>query len=481
MEKLYAGARIRTLRRTLGLTQTAMAKQANLSTSYLNQLENDQRPLTATVLMSFTKAFSLDSTYFSPDVNARFVADLQEAFTSAGLTDIRIDELHDLANRYPELARGVVHLAHSLADAAATSQASTDFAGIPSVPLQTTPEYVPKAWNTNAFENVRDFFYERRNHIPELDELAEEFASTLGGPGLRVTRLTAALDTHHQVSVRYKAHQDGPRRIYTNRQVRLRYDLSEAQQCFELALQWCFLEHSELLQNLSADPSLSPEAQALARVGLAQYFAAAVVMPYTEFLNMAHQTAYDIDRIRAHFGTGFETTCHRLSTLQRNKQQGVPFFFIRTDRAGNISKRQSATSFHFSRSGGACPKWIVHRAFETPGQIVRQLAQMPDGRTYLWIARTVTGPSRGFGTSPTQFAIGLGCDLEQARNLVYSQGLTISPDAATPIGAGCRICPRATCHQRAFPATGYALEIDENISPDIPYRPHIDSEQDPMS
>lgn len=166
MEKLYAGARIRTLRRTLGLTQTAMAKQANLSTSYLNQLENDQRPLTATVLMSFTKAFSLDSTYFSPDVNARFVADLQEAFTSAGLTDIRIDELHDLANRYPELARGVVHLAHSLADAAATSQASTDFAGIPSVPLQTTPEYVPKAWNTNAFENVRDFFYERRNHIP---------------------------------------------------------------------------------------------------------------------------------------------------------------------------------------------------------------------------------------------------------------------------------------------------------------------------
>lgn len=468
MSKLYVGAKIRTLRRTLGLTQTAMAKQANLSTSYLNQLENDQRPLTATVLMTLSKTFSVETSYFSPDTNARFVADLKEAFTSVGLNDIGVEELHDLADRHPEIARGIVHLSHALADVSAVS---TGFTNSNDVPLDPSPMYVHTSWNASAFEHVRDFFYERRNHIPMLDELAEDFAATLGDPGMRVTRLTAVLDSTHTVKVKFKAHQDGPRRIFADQLVRLRYDLTEAQQCFELAMQWCFLEHHTLLDTLSTDPSLSPEARALTRVGLAQYFAAAVVMPYSKFLDAAHRHAYDIDRIRAHFGTGFETTCHRLSTLQRDGQQGVPFFFIRTDRAGNISKRQSATSFHFSRSGGACPQWIIHRAFETPGRIVRQLAQMPDGRTYLWIARTVTGRSQGFGTTPTQFAIGLGCDLEQARNLVYSQGLDLSLEAATPIGAGCRICERPSCQQRAFPATGLALEINENISPDMPYQP----------
>ncbi|MDO4685682.1 MAG: short-chain fatty acyl-CoA regulator family protein [Corynebacterium sp.] len=474
MSKLYVGAKIRTLRRTLGLTQTAMAKQANLSTSYLNQLENDQRPLTATVLMTLSKTFAVETSYFSPDTNARFVADLKEAFTSAGLSNIGIEELHDLADRYPELARGIVHLSHTLADISATS---ASFTNDNEIPLTPSPLYVRKSWNASAFEHVRDFFYERRNHIPELDELAENFAETLGDPGMRVTRLAAALDANHGVKVRYKAHQDGPRRIFSDQQVKLRCDLTEAQQCFELAMQWCFLEHHGVLVRLSADPNLSPESRALTRVGLAQYFAAAVVMPYSRFLDAANRTAYDIDRIRAYFGTGFETTCHRLSTLQREGQQGVPFFFIRTDRAGNISKRQSATSFHFSRSGGACPQWIIHRAFETPGRIVRQLAQMPDGRTYLWIARTVTGRSQGFGTTPTQFAIGLGCDLEQARNLVYSQGLDLTPEAATPIGAGCRICERPACPQRAFPATGLELEINENISPDMPYQPHIEFQQ----
>lgn len=484
MEKLYAGARIRTLRRTLGLTQTAMARQANLSTSYLNQLENDQRPLTVTVLMSFTRAFNLDSAYFSPDTNARFVADLKEAFTAAGLAETSLAELHDLADRYPDLARGVVHLAHALSDATLAAQSQlaanpaqltanevidADFTRIDFDTPTFHPLHVSHQWNTSAFEQVRDFFYERRNHIAQLDSLAEKFAQPLGGPGLRVGRLTAKLD-ELGVMVRFRAHQDGPRRIFENGTVSLRVDLTEAQQCYELAMQWCYLRHSDLLDELSDDPSFTPDARRLARVGLAQYFGAAVVMPYSEFLDSAHRHAFDIDRIRAEFGTGFETTCHRLSTLQREGQQGVPFFFVRTDRAGNISKRQSATSFHFSRTGGACPKWVIHRAFETPGQIVRQLAQMPDGRTYLWIARTVSGNDRGFGTSRKEFAIGLGCDVDQARNLVYSQGLDLAPEAATSIGAGCRLCVRDDCRQRAFPATGLELEINENVSAAIPYR-----------
>ena len=45
MAKLYAGGQIHTLRSTRGLTQAEMAKMLELSPSYLNQLENNQRPL----------------------------------------------------------------------------------------------------------------------------------------------------------------------------------------------------------------------------------------------------------------------------------------------------------------------------------------------------------------------------------------------------------------------------------------------------
>jgi|SRR5271163_1129890 len=161
------------------------------------------------------------------------------------------------------------------------------------------------------------------------------------------------------------------------------------------ATQLAFLEMSDVLHRLAQDARfLSDEARALAWIGLANYFAGALILPYGAFLRSAEAWRYDIERLGRHFGVGFETTCHRLSTLQRPEARGVPFFFVRVDRAGNISKRQSATDFPFSRVGGACPLWNVYEAFANAGRILTQLAQMPDGRAYLWIARTV---SRGHG------------------------------------------------------------------------------------
>jgi predicted transcriptional regulator len=170
------------------------------------------------------------------------------------------------------------------------------------------------------------------------------------------------------------------------------------------------------------------------------------------------------------FGVGFETICHRLSTMQRPEARGVPFMFIRVDRAGNISKRQSANDFHFSRVGGTCPLWNIYEAFNQPGRILRQIARMPDGRTYLWVARTVGSSSSGYGRPGKTFAIGLGCDIRHASRLVYARGLDLAdPAAATPIGAGCKVCEREACPQRAFPLIGRAIKVDENLSSPTPY------------
>jgi predicted transcriptional regulator len=214
----------------------------------------------------------------------------------------------------------------------------------------------------------------------------------------------------------------------------------------------------------------SGEARALARIGLANYFAGALILPYTMFLHAAEALRYDIDLLGQRFGVGFESVCHRLSTLQRPGAQGVPFFFIRVDRAGNISKRQSATDFHFSRAGGTCPLWNVYEAFSSPGRILTQLAEMPDGRTYMWLARTVSRQMGGYGTPDKTFAVALGCDVRHAGRLVYSKGLRLDDrEARTPIGMGCRICERPACPQRAFPSLSRPLAVDETRSTFAPY------------
>lgn len=419
MAKLYAGARIHTLRETHGLTQVEMARKLGISTSYLNQLENDQRPLTVTVLLQLSRVFGLEAAYFSSDSQQRTLGELAEL-----LPGIDEHELADFAVRFPRIADAVREVP-SLID--------------------------PAARNPHAA--VRDFFQDNNNYFDDLDNAAEAFALKASSRQLRLTHLAAAFDRDLGYTVRFNHHDAGPRSVRntTARELRLRTGLTEAQQCFELAYHYGLLGHSSLI-DAHLNPLTDPTAATLGRHGLAQYFAAAVTMPYGEILAAAEETRYDIDMIAARFGTGFESTCQRLGTLQRPNARAVPFAFVRTDRAGNISKRQSTTAFHFSQRGGTCPLWVVHRAFETPNRVTRQVAIMPDGRTYLWVARMVQGPAAEFGAPRQENAVALGCDTAHADRLVYADGLDLSPTSATPIGPGCETCPRKRCPQRAFPA-----------------------------
>ncbi len=159
-----------------------------------------------------------------------------------------------------------------------------------------------------------------------------------------------------------------------------------------------------------------------------------------------------------------------LSTLQRPNLRGIPWSFVRVVRAGNMSKRQSATGFHFSSSGGTCPLWAVYETFASPGKILTQIAEMPDGRDYFWVSRTVERRAARYGQPGKTFAIGLGCELRHAARVIYSDGLEIGPQASiTPIGAGCRVCERVNCTQRAFPPLGAMLRVHEHRSSVSPY------------
>lgn len=468
MRKAFMGVRLRRLREERGLTQAALADALQLSTTYVSQLEKNQRPLTVPVLLKINSVFGIDVQLFSEDEEARLIADLRDALSDAHIGEtIAVAELRELVANMPGIGRAVVALHRRCREAVERADAMAARLG-DDWSVATPPA---------AFEEVRDFFYARHNHVAELDHAAEHLFEAAG---LSIDNLAAGLAKHlsrrHDVRVLLDITNEGntgTQRLYdpVGKALHLSPHLRPGQQAFQMATQLAFLEMGDALDRLSREGSFSgDEARALARIGLANYFAGALILPYGPFLTAAEALRYDIERLSRQFGVGYETVCHRLSTLQRPEARGVPFFFVRVDRAGNISKRQSATDFHFSRVGGTCPLWNVYEAFAQPGRILTQLAQMPDGRSYLWIARTVSRGHGGYGTPEKMFSIGLGCDLRHAGRLVYSKGLDLAdPAAATPIGAGCKICDRPACPQRAFPPTGRSLAIDECRSRFTPY------------
>ncbi|BBZ57287.1 DNA-binding protein [Mycolicibacterium phocaicum] len=463
--KTFVGARLRRLREEHGLTQVALARALDLSTSYVNQLENDQRPVTVPVLLALAERFDLPTNYFAPDSDARLVSDLREILADTSATAGQIEEL---VARMPAVGQVLVSMNRRLFDATTELDAMQARANI---------DASVSAQQPMPFEEVRDFFYDRKNYIGELDEAAEslfvERRLLLGGLDAQLAALLS--DEFGVVVVIDDGDALGP-----NAQRSYRPDtgvlyiarwLHPGQRAFQLATQVALLRHSELISAIVATADqLSSEAKEVARIGLANYFAGALLLPYRMFLDVAEELRYDIDQLARRFEVGFETICHRLSTLQRPDARGVPFIFVRTDSAGNISKRQSATAFHFSRVGGNCPLWVVHHAVERPGEFITQVAQMPDGRSYFWIARTTSSAPSRYRGPRKRFAIGLGCDVVHADKLIYAAGIDLAdPDAAVPIGAGCKICDRPACPQRAFPYVGRPVHVDPYSSSDLPY------------
>lgn len=467
LTKAKTGVRLRRFREERGLTQAALAEALGISPSYVNQMESNQRPITAPVLFKLASVYDIDVQQFATDEADRLMAQLRDIVTDSTIGEsITVAEIRELAQAMPSVARHLIELDRRyrhLVDL--NTNLSTRIEG-----RQTTDVALP----LSAYEEVRDLFYAYRNHFPELDAAAEalfvEADLTVGdtAPGI-----ADVLRKRHGVTIVDLDPGSGEKRRFdpSTRTLAVSRNLAAGQRAFQMATQLALCAVGDLIDAQIATASLSSEeTRLLARIGLAHYFAGALICPYGTFLETAEALRYDIDLLGNRFGVGYETVAHRLSTLQRPGAKGVPFFFVRVDRAGNISKRQSATDFHFSRVGGTCPLWNVYEAFAYPGRISTQLATMPDGRGYLWIARTVTRRTGGYGTPAKSFAIGLGCDTHHAPRVVYADGLDLTnPSAFTPIGPGCKVCDRPACPQRAAPPVGAPLDIDDHRSGFLPY------------
>jgi predicted transcriptional regulator/transcriptional regulator with XRE-family HTH domain len=477
--KLFVGPRVRRLREQHGLSQTALSQRLALSLSYVSQIENNQRPVTAAVLLKLAEAFGGDVSQFSDDTDKRLLGELDCALQDRTLrtSPVPAPQLARMIEQAPELVDAflLLYQRHQRMQED-YGQAIDRFYG------EQGDEGRAALLAPLPHEEVRDQFNRRNNYIDRLDRLAEELAHEAGlKSGARMAPLKELMRGRCGIEVvvgddaRGRAGDDAALRRYepTRRRLWVPAHLSDAQQAFQVITQYALVALRDAIdEEVREGGYADPATQGLARQGFAHYVAGAALLPYERMLGASREFRYDIERLQRHFHVGFETVCHRLSTLQRPGLRGVPFYFVRIDQAGNISKRQSATVFHFARHGGACPLWQVHEAFAQPGRILTQVAEMPDGARFFGIARTIErGGGGGFEARRKLFAIGLGCELSHARELVYADGLDVAaPRGVVPIGPGCRVCPRTDCVQRAFPPAGRTLVTDSDGESLVSYR-----------
>lgn len=459
------GTKVRALRRREELTQKELASRLDISPSYLNLIEHNNRPLTAPLLIKLAQLFHLDISAFSADDDARLVDDLIEVFGDPLFDDPDFTnrDLKDLAATHPLVARAVVQLYGAWMQNRVGSGVS--------------PEPVADgATGRLPSEETSDLLQDRMNYFEELEYAAEALwrSARLDHTDL-FAGLVGWLESRHRVAVEVRPVGSMRGAVRRFEPLRKRLLLSRVlpprSMNFQLAHQIALLEQGPALDRATSDGKLSHAgSKGLARVALANYFAGAVLMPYEEFLELATRTRYDIELLGHHFRTSFEQVCHRVTTLRRPGSVGLPFHLVRVDIAGNISKHFSATGIRFPRFGAGCPLWNVYRAFQHPDRIRVQDSRMPDGSRFFCIARTIRRGHGGYKATHTVHAIGLGVAWEHAAGLVYSDGIDLSSDASiVPIGVTCRLCPRERCEQRAFPRTGAPLRVNPDVRASSPY------------
>jgi len=458
------GAKVRALRRREALSQVQMAERLGISASYLNLIESNRRPLPAALLIKLAQLFGVDLHAFGADEDARVVSDLLEVFSDPVFDAYQLTsaDMRELVVQSPQIARAVLALYGSYkSQRVASDELASRLDGEEATGVDRS--LLPS-------EEVNDLVQKHMNYFPELEDAAEDLwrkgrldAEELY-PGL-VRYLEKQLGIHVRIA-RRGVERGVLRRFDADKKLLTLSELLPTRsRTFQVAHQIALLTQHARIDKLVADARLtSEESRGLARVALANYFAGAVIMPYEPFLEACLQERYDIDVIGRRFRVGFEQVCHRLTTLRRPGAEGAAFHMIRIDVAGNISKRFSASGIRFARFSGACPRWNIFTAFMTPGMIRIQLSRFSDGTTYFCLARTIHKDSGGYHAQQPVQAIGLGCKLEHARELVYSDGMDLENAALmTPVGITCRLCERTDCEQRAFPSIRQPLQVDENV------------------
>lgn len=443
--KLFVGHAVRRLRRAQGLTQAAMAESLGVSASYLNLVERNQRPLSATLMLALAETFDFDPRSLSAGEPGGGEEALRRRLADPLFADIEIDraELQEWLAGAPGGAE---------AFARAYDRGGSGGAGVGA--------------GEDPGAAVRREVERWRNHFADLDAAAEALADELRIASSDLFGAMAErLRVKHQLAIRVLPIEvlAGVRtRLDLHaRQLQLSEALDPPSRVFALARQLANEARGEIDGLVRGAGFADRVAERLYRRHLTGYFAAAVMMPYARFLRACEATGYDLELLRRRFGASAEQVAHRLTTLQRVGARGLPFFMLRVDRAGQVSKRfAGASGSPLVESMVPCPLLDAYAAFARPDERIVQLVELEDGSRWFTSSRCVAPPGGWAGAVRARFVVTLGLAAGAASALAAARGLDFGGEAV-PVGLGCRACTRAECPQRSAPPVGRAMLVNE--------------------
>lgn len=464
--KLFAGPKLRSVREHVGMTQASFARQLGISGAYLNQIESNQRPLTAAVLVGLSRQFGVEIAAFSGDDEGRLAADLAEMLRDPIFVDHKHSawDIKSAVTTAPWLVQSALEL-HRFYRTHVDRMQALEFA---------LDSNAASRQFLSPYEEVRDFFLYTNGYLSSLDDSGEALASAIGAMEGRPLRgLIDYLSEKHSITV---SKDDGPHRfkewIYERSKDTIRLDvgMEEASCAFALASQIAIIEHNDLIDEIISNAGFeSRDSEELCRIALANYFAGSVLLPYSTFQPLAKELRHDVCQLSYRFGATVEQVMHRLSTMQRPGARGVPIYFAKLDVAGNIIKRHSANRFRFGRFTGTCPLWNVHEALRLPDRYHVQVAEMTDSTRFLCVSRAMIKPSRKFGGVPRIHVLSMGCELQDAREFVYADTIDLRTTPVAQIGISCRVCEREDCEHRAMPPIDKGVVVAFNRRGTVPY------------
>ena len=466
--EINLGPRLKKQRIDKGFSQAKLSKSIGISPSYLNLIENGKRKIPISLLIKAADELELSIKDFSEESNKRLLSDVMDVLSNEIFDDLKITN-HDTSNfigSNPNIAKALLTINDTFKSFKEDMQNRLEIMDVTSGDIN-KPTRLP-------VELVSDILQENKNYFHDLEISSEKLREEIGleiGPNIGSgSKLTKFLETKHKIKVKIVTVSEDEKIVKRFDDKSKTFYLSEmltyTSRNFHLASQVAYLEASDIIEKVIQKNNVeSEEVVPLLKLSLLNYYAAAFMMPYDDFLKSAKLHRYDVEILMHHYACSFEQVTHRLTNLQRPGNEGVPFHFLKTDIAGNVSKRFSLSGIHIPRHGGSCPRWNVYTAFLSPGKIHPQISKMPDGKVYFCIARAFEKGVEKHGMPKSFVSIGLGCDMKYAKDLVYSEGIDLTnKKLQMPIGVSCRICPRTECQQRAFPP------IDKELRLDIKYR-----------
>ncbi len=459
---LQIGHKIKTKRRKLGISQLELSKKLSISPSYLNLIESGKRKINVDMLLKLSNELGIEMSDISKKADTNLYQNLMDLlgdnlFENLDITNF---DIKDLVETNPLIAKALVKLGDNY------KKRNQD---IVSKVENISGKFIDSRKNSFPGEVVSDFLQENENYFPKLEEFASNFFEKIQSNNrVGYTSICEYLFNKHSIVVKdvvpdekkpFTKQFDDRKKIFLVSD----YLTLETKKLYAGA-QVAQLEATKIIDEyLSSFSFPSEESKKLSKVALLNYAGAAIIMPYKLFYEECIKQRYDVELLQNTFAVSFEQVAHRITCLQNPQMKGIPFHMLRSDVAGNISKRFSLSGIEIPRYGGACPRWNIYKAFTMPGKINAAVSKMSNGDKYVCIARTVEKGIGKHGMEKTLLSIGLGCQVKYAKDFVYADSLNLNDKKSeTPIGVNCRTCDRMDCQQRAFPPLHKKFDIDLN-------------------